>query len=82
MDWKTPISRPGIPYNSSDNSELYNWIREARKADLALSGKALRIVIKADKDAKYSVVKQVIKTLEKQKLRRFSLMTGTSEHVI
>jgi len=68
----------GIPLDSVSN-ELFNWIRESRKADLALSGKALRITIKCDSKEEYPTVGKVIAILQKQKVNKFSLITTSKE---
>jgi biopolymer transport protein ExbD len=65
----------GIPVDTTNNSELFNWVREARKADVALSGKALRITIKCDSKEAYPTVGKVIAMLQKQKVNKFSLIT-------
>jgi len=69
--------QPGIPVDTTNNSQLFNWVREARKADVALSGKALRITIKCDSKEAYPTVGKVIAMLQKQKVNKFSLITAT-----
>jgi len=68
--------QPGIPTDSVSN-QLFNWIREARKADLALNGAPMRVTIKCDSKEAYPTVGRVIAILQKQKLDRFSLVTAT-----
>jgi biopolymer transport protein ExbD len=67
--------KPGIPYKG-DNSELFNWILESRKAEVNISNKTLRMMIKADKDVMYPQIQQVISILQQQKVNKFSLITG------
>jgi len=76
LEWDAPVNRPGIPYTDG-NSQLYNWILEARKAEYAIHHRALLITIKADKNVSYSVIKQVINILQKQKVNRFELLTNS-----
>lgn len=68
--------QPGIPIDSVTN-QLFNWIREARKADVALTGQAMRITIKCDSKEAYPTVGKVIAILQKQKVNKFSLITST-----
>jgi len=68
--------QPGIPTDSVTN-QLFNWIREARKADKALNNKALYITIKCDSKEAYPTVGRVIAILQKQKVNKFSLVTAT-----
>jgi len=68
--------QPGIPTDSVSN-QLFNWIREARKADKALNNKALYITIKCDSKEAYPTVGKVIAILQKQKVNKFSLVTAT-----
>ncbi len=65
---------PGIPtdtVNTSDQNELALWIKEAR-----YKNPKLRIAIKADGDATYPQVQDVIGTLEGWKIFKFNLITG------
>lgn len=66
--------QPGIPTDSVSN-QLFNWIREARKADRALYSKDLRVTIKCDSKEAYPTVGKVIAILQKQKVNKFSLIT-------
>jgi biopolymer transport protein ExbD len=68
------LNQPGIPRDSVSN-ELSNWIREARKATVALHNTQLRIAIKGDSKEEYPVIKDVIGILQKQKVNKFSLIT-------
>ena len=80
-EWDASVDRPGIPY-TGNNSELYNWILEARKADAAVNGRALLITIKADKHVSYPIIRQVIDILQKQKVNRFGLATDSQSTAI
>ncbi|MEB0263967.1 MULTISPECIES: biopolymer transporter ExbD [unclassified Mucilaginibacter] len=72
---KKEFKQSGIPADTTANNELADWIREARKADVALHNKALRIAIKGDNKEEYPTIKKVIGILQKQKLDKFSLIT-------
>lgn len=67
----------GIPADSLNN-QLKDWITYARLAQVETFGSQdqLRIVIKADKNTKYEVVKKVINTLMEQNLNKFNLITN------
>lgn len=72
----------GIPVDTSntESNELKNWILTARSANQmanasAGSDQVAKVVIKADSKAPYSVIKQVMKTLQNQGVDRFSLLT-------
>ena len=69
------FKQPGIPHDTTANNELADWIREARKADVALHNKALRISIKGDNKEEYPTIKVLIGLLQKQKINKFSLIT-------
>jgi len=71
------FSQPGIPRDSVSN-ELFNWIREARKATVQLHAVQMRIAIKGDNKEAYPVIKDVINILQKQKVNKFSLITAVS----
>lgn len=73
-DQMKKFPQPGIPTDSVSN-QLFNWIREARKADKALNGKDLRLTIKCDSKEAYPTVGRVIAILQKQKVNKFSLIT-------
>jgi biopolymer transport protein ExbD len=72
---KKEYKQPGIPNDTTANNELADWIREARKADVALHNRALRISIKGDNKEEYPTIKKVIGILQKQKINKFSLIT-------
>jgi len=70
------IQQPGIPLDTVSN-QLFNWVREARKADAALNGKSLLICIKGDKKEEYPTIGKIIAILQKQKVNKFSLITAS-----
>jgi biopolymer transport protein ExbD len=63
----------GIPADSLTN-ELADWINYGRHAN-----PKFRIAIKGDGQANYPVVKQVINTLQTQKVNKFNLITNLEE---
>lgn len=76
-DEQKKLKQPGIPRDSVSN-ELFNWIREARKATVALHNTQLRVAIKGDSKEEYPVIKDVVSILQKQKVNKFSLITNIS----
>ncbi len=75
-DQKLAYQQPGIPVDTTDNSELSDWVRSARKANVGLHGKDLQIAIKGDSKEQYPTIKKVIATLQKQKINKFNLITN------
>ena len=75
-DQKNTYVQPGIPVDTTDNSELADWVRSARKANVGLHGVDLRIAIKGDSKEEYPVIHKIIMTLQKQKVNKFSLITS------
>ncbi len=63
--------RKGIPADSLNN-QLNDWIYTSRHAN-----PKLRIAIKGDAEANYTIVKSVIETLQKNKVNKFNLVTNT-----
>lgn len=70
--------QPGIPFDTTENNELAKWVLQARKANAGLHNKEIQIAIKADAETDYPVVNTIIKSLGKQKLDKFSLITSAS----
>lgn len=66
----------GIPADTTNNSELYNWIYQARLVTKNLHDKELRFSIKGDSKEEYPAIKKVIDILQKQKVNKFSLITS------
>jgi len=75
-DQKTSYQQPGIPVDTTDNSELSDWVRSSRKANLGLHGVQLQIAIKGDSKEEYPTIKKVIACLQKQQQNKFSLITS------
>jgi biopolymer transport protein ExbD len=67
------LVQPGIPADSANN-ELDVWLKYARAQN-----PAARIAIKGDKGVKYSDVKQIIKTLTKNRANRFNFITNLED---
>ncbi len=74
MEWEKPTNRPGIPLDTISD-ELFNWVRESRRAEMILDHRALLINIKADKNVGYPIIKQVMRCLEKQKVSRIEFIS-------
>ena len=68
--------QPGIPVDTTNNNELYDWVHSARLANKYLHNKELRVGIKGDGQEQYPTVQKVIATLQKQKVDRFNLITA------
>ena len=78
---------PGIPIDSNKVNELAYWVNYSYKYAKAEyetklakkeNVKPPRFTIKADRNAKYEIVKQVITTYQKQGLQHFDLRVPTS----
>jgi biopolymer transport protein ExbD len=65
----------GVPVDTTNTSELYNWIFTSRQAEVALHQKLLNVSIKSDRAELYPMVNEVISVLAKQKLFKFDLIT-------
>jgi biopolymer transport protein ExbD len=70
------FAQAGIPADTTDNNELFNWIYTSRQAEKALHDKDLQMSIKADSKEEYPEINIVISCLEKQKLFKFDLITS------
>jgi biopolymer transport protein ExbD len=66
----------GIPVDTTNNNELFNWIYTSRQAERGLHDKLLNVSIKADRKEEYPMIDKVISVLEKQKVFKFDLITG------
>jgi len=73
----TAFKQPGIPVDTTETNDLAKWVLQSRKANAALHNKDLRIAIKSDKQELYPVVETIIKSLQKQKVDKFSLITSS-----
>jgi len=70
------LPQPGIPVDTTNNNELYDWVHSARLANKYVRNKELKIGIKGDSQEQYPTVQKVIATLQKQKVDRFNLITA------
>lgn len=70
------LTQPGIPVDTTNNNELYDWVHSARLANKYVRNKELKIGIKGDSQEQYPTVQKVIATLQKQKVDRFNLITA------
>nr|WP_294793832.1 biopolymer transporter ExbD [uncultured Mucilaginibacter sp.] len=70
------VKQVGIPVDTTDNNELYHWVKETRKADVALHNAVLTVAIKGDSKEEYPKIADIIKTLQKQEVNKFSLITS------
>ena len=75
-DQRRKYVQPGIHVDTTKENELANWVLQTRKADQALRNVELRIAIKADAHQDYPIVGEIIKTLQKQHVDKFSLITS------
>jgi biopolymer transport protein ExbD len=66
----------GVPVDTTDNNELYWWVHSARLAAQYEHNKELGVGLKGDGDEKYPAVADVISSLQKQHVNRFSLITS------
>lgn len=73
---RSTVAQPGVPVDTTDNNELYWWIKNARKADKLMHNKELKIAIKGDSKEEYPTIAKIIKTLQKQKVNKFGLITS------
>ncbi|MFD0751707.1 ExbD/TolR family protein [Mucilaginibacter calamicampi] len=73
---RADVQQPGIPVDTTDNNELFHWVKETRKADAALHNVVLTVAIKGDSKEEYPKIADIIKTLQKQEQNKFSLITS------
>ena len=67
------VVQPGIPCSSSQN-ELADWVMYSR-----IANPKVRIAIKGDRQTGYPVIRQIINTLQEQKISRFNLITDLEQ---
>ncbi|PTQ99263.1 outer membrane transport energization protein ExbD [Mucilaginibacter yixingensis] len=67
---------PGIPVDTTADNELYDWVRNARVVVKNLHNTELRIAIKGNSQEEYPTIATIIKTLQKQKVNKFALITA------
>jgi biopolymer transport protein ExbD len=78
-DDKKKYTQPGIEVDTTTNSELFNWIYQARIVTKNLHNKELRFAIKGDSREQYPVVEKIIDVLQKQAVNKFSLITSLNQ---
>lgn len=71
--------QPGIQVDSTINSELFNWIYQARIVTKNLHNKELRFAIKGDSREQYPEIQKIIDVLQKQAVNKFSLITALNQ---
>lgn len=75
-DKRSALKQPGIPADTTGESELYNWIHEARVVTRNLDNAEMRVTIKGDSKEEYPTIQKVIAILQKQEVNKFSLITA------
>jgi biopolymer transport protein ExbD len=78
-DEKKKYTAPGIPVDTTTNSELFNWIYQARIVTKNLHNKELRFAIKGDSHEQYPEIQKIIDVLQKQAVNKFSLITSLNQ---
>jgi biopolymer transport protein ExbD len=73
---RATMAQTGVPVDTTETNELYWWVKNARKADKLVHNKELRIAIKGDAKEEYPTIAKIIKTLQKQKVNKFGLITS------
>jgi biopolymer transport protein ExbD len=79
QDERKKYVQPGIPVDTTTNSELFNWIYQARIVTKNLHNKELRFAIKGDSREQYPEVQKIIDVLQKQAVNKFSLITALNQ---
>jgi biopolymer transport protein ExbD len=69
----------GIQIDTTNNSELFNWIYQARIVTKNLHNKELRFAIKGDSKEQYPEIQRIIDVLQKQAVNKFSLITSLNQ---
>ena len=67
--------QPGIPKDSLD-TQLKEWIYNARLATNEIAGVQLKVAIKGDAKQEYPQIKKVMDILQDQQINSFNLVTG------
>jgi len=78
-DDKKKYAQPGIQVDTTNNSELFNWIYQARVVTKNLHNKELRFAIKGDSHEEYPEISKIIDVLQKQAVNKFSLITSLNQ---
>jgi len=76
---RSAYKQPGMQVDTNEHNELANWVLQTRKANVLLHGKEPQIAIKGDQQEEYPVIAKIIKTLQKQKVDKFSLITSAKK---
>jgi len=69
-------AQAGIPVDTTNTNQLYDWVFQTRTADKALNNVELKVAIKGDSKEEYPTIAKIIKTLQKQQVNKFSLITS------
>jgi len=73
---RSKVALTGVPVDTTDTNELFWWVKNARKADKLVHNAELKIAIKGDSKEEYPTIAKIIKTLQKQKVNKFGLITS------
>ena len=73
---RASYAQPGIPVDTTNTNQLYDWVFQTRTADKILNNVELKVAIKGDSKEEYPTIAKVIKTLQKQQVNKFSLITS------
>jgi len=74
---KNRFKAEGMPVDTNKVNDLADWVTATRKANVALDNVDTHIAIRADKQEEYPIVEKVIKSLGKQGVNKFSLITSS-----
>lgn len=90
---RAKVEQKGIPYDTTDETELEIWAKVARQMDFAYKqekaaidkttvdlSKLLQFAIKADGDAKYVDVKKIIEVFRKADVDQFQMITSLEDN--
>lgn len=72
---RAKVTQSGIPCDSANN-QLRDWLYLGRKANQKLTGKSSFVALKGDQNVEYPVIKQIISTLQDQKVNKFNFITS------
>ncbi|HVW15046.1 MAG TPA: biopolymer transporter ExbD [Mucilaginibacter sp.] len=75
-DARKKLDQPGIQVDTTNTSELFNWIYQARIVTKNLHNQELRFTIKGDSHEPYPVIQKIIDVLQRQSVNKFSLITS------
>jgi biopolymer transport protein ExbD len=73
---KKAYVQPGIPIDTTDNNQLFDWVRQSRIVTASLDAKEMKVAIKGDAKEEYPTIAMIIKVLQKQKVNKFALITN------